>query len=309
MKDLYAEVTNRIIAALEKGVPPWVCPWQKGSGLPSNLVTGKFYRGINILMLLVEAMELHYTDSRWLTFRQANELGTRIRKGEHGTRIVFYRIKEIDDVKGNAGADGETAVKRIPLLKSYTVFNASQLENVPDRFALCATHAWQPVEEAEQILSKSGATIYHGGDLAFYRPSDDIIQLPPVTCFAISEDYYATALHELVHWTSHPRRLNRTLARRGNTEAYAFEEIVAECGAAFLCAHCGLQRRLEYAAAYIDEWINSLRNDKRLIFVAAGAAQKAADFLLAAAYPVVPDADLLPTADLASSSAVEGEAA
>mgnify|MGYP000948587518 CR=1 FL=1 len=301
MKDLYAAVTDRIIAALEKGVPPWVCPWQNGSGTPTNLVTGKAYRGINIVMLMVEAMEFHYTDSRWLTFRQASELGVRLRRGEHGTKIVFYRMREINSIRdvSDAGAD-DTAARRIPLLKSYTVFNVNQLESLPERFALCATPTWQPIDEAEKILSASGASIFHGGNSAFYRPSDDIIQLPPVVCFALADDYYATALHELVHWTSHPRRLNRPLVPRTHIEAYAYEEIVAEMGAAFLCAHCGLPGRLEHAT-YIDDWLDSLRSDKRLIFVAAGAAQKAADFVLSTAYPV-------PCADPVTAI-VEGEGA
>ena len=279
MKDLYSDVTNRIVVALEQGTPPWVCPWQDGTTLPSNLATGKPYRGINVLMLYIKAMSCNFTDSRWLTFRQANELGTRVRKGEHGTPIVFYCLREIDDGDGD-GADTVTAAKRgIPVLKSYTVFNASQLECLPDRYALRPIVAWQPIDEAEQLISKTGAVICHGGNRAFYRPSDDIIQLPPSTSFAQPADYYATALHELCHWSGHPNRLNRVLGQRHDIEAYAYEELVAEIGAAFLCAHCGLPAILEHAS-YIESWLDALRRDKRLIFAAAGAAQKAADFVL-----------------------------
>jgi antirestriction protein ArdC len=284
MKDLYAEVTNRIITALEHGTPPWICPWQDGTAVPSNLVTGKPYRGINILMLSFEAMSCNHTDSRWLTFKQANELGVRIRKGEHGTPIVFYRLRQIDNATGDVG-ESETAAKRvIPLLKGFTVFNASQLECLPERFALLPPVSWEPVDAAEQLLILTGAVILHGGNSAFYRPRDDIIQIPPAAWFAQPEDYYATALHELSHWTGHPNRLNRVLGRQHGIDAYAYEELVAEIGAAFLCAHCGLSARLEHAS-YVDSWLDALRRDKRLIFTAAGAAQKAADFALGLGCP------------------------
>lgn len=285
MKDLYANVTNRIITALEQGAPPWICPWQDGTAIPSNLATGKPYRGINVLMLSIEAMAHNYTDSRWLTFKQANELGTHIRKGEHGTPIVFYRLREINDATVDI-VDTDAAAKRsIPMLKGYTVFNASQLEFLPDRFEVRPSVAWQPISEAEMLLSETGAVICHGGNRAFYRPSDDIIQLPPSAWFAQPADYYATALHELCHWTGHQSRLNRVLGRRHNIEAYAYEELVAEIGAAFLCAHCSLPALLEHAS-YIDSWLDALRRDKRLIFTAAGAAQKAADFVLGSAIEV-----------------------
>jgi antirestriction protein ArdC len=198
---------------------------------------------------------------------------------------VFYRLREVNDGTGDV-TDAVAAEKRsVPMLKSYTVFNASQLECIPERFALSPAVVWQPVSEAVQMIEKTGAVIRHGGNRAFYRPSDDIIQLPPLTCFAQSVDYYTTALHELCHWTGHSSRLNRVLGRRHDIEAYAYEELVAEIGAAFLCAHAGLPARMEHAS-YINSWLDALRGDKRLIFVAAGAAQKAADFVLGAACAV-----------------------
>jgi antirestriction protein ArdC len=160
------------------------------------------------------------------------------------------------------------------------VFNASQLDFLPERFELQPSPAaWQPIGEAEQLIHDTGAVIHHGGNRAFYRPTDDIIQLPPPAWFPDTSDYYAVALHELTHWTGHQRRLDRVLGRRHGIEAYAYEELVAEMGAAFLCAHCGLPARLEHAS-YIDSWLDALRRDKRLIFTAAGAAQKAADYVL-----------------------------
>ncbi len=278
MKDIYTEVTNRIVAALEQGTPPWVCPWRQGSALPNNLATGKAYRGVNVLILAVEAMSRNFTDNRWLTFRQANALGARIRQGETGTAIVFYRMHEISDT--GDGFDTESAeVRKIPLLKSYVVFNADQLNGVPDRFVLPTHQPWQPVEIAEQLIAQTGAVICHGGNQAFYRASSDTIQLPPVASFPCADDYYATALHELTHWTGHSTRLNRLSVQRQGVDAYAFEELVAEIGAAFLCAHCGLNGVIEHAS-YIETWLNALRRDKRLIFLAAGAAQKAADWVM-----------------------------
>ena len=276
MKDIYAEVTNRIITALEAGTPPWICPWTDHTALPSNLATGKPYRGINILALSIEAQLRSYSDSRWLTYKQAAEVGAHVKKGERGTQIVFFKMKEVGD---EVEVDDEQK-RVIPMLRSYIVFNASQLEFLPEKFELRPTPAvWQPLGEAEQLLYETGAVIHHGGNRAFYRPSDDIIQLPPPAWFPDTADYYAVALHELTHWTGHQRRLDRVLGRRHGIEAYAYEELVAEMGAAFLCAHCGLPARLEHAS-YIDSWLDALRRDKRLIFTAAGAAQKAADYVL-----------------------------
>lgn len=278
MKDIYTEVTNRIVAALEQGTPPWVCPWRQGSALPNNLATGKAYRGVNVLILAVEAMSRNFTDNRWLTFRQANTLGARVRQGEHGTAIVFYRMHEINDTTdGFEELSGE--VRKIPLLKTYVVFNADQLNGLPDRFVLPPLQPWQPLDVAEQLITQTDALICHGGNQAFYRPSSDTIQLPPMSSFAHADDYYATALHELTHWMGHSTRLNRLSVQRQGVDAYAFEELVAEIGAAFLCAHCGLNGVIEHAS-YIETWLNALRRDKRLIFLAAGAAQKAADWVM-----------------------------
>ena len=277
--DLYQRVTNKIITALEQGTPPWVSPWQDRMEMPSNLATGKPYRGINILMLFMEALDRGYPDSRWLTLKQANELGGRVRKGEHGAPIVFFKLREIGADDDRHGFDDPEPKRVIPMLKSFTVFNACQIDGLPERFEKREMPAWQPIGEAEELLYLSGAKIRHGGNRAFYSPQDDLIQLPPQAWFPDVERYYGVALHELTHWTGHPSRLDRPLGRRHGIDAYAFEELVAEMGAAFLCAHCGLPARLEHAS-YIDHWLDALRRDKRLIFVAAGMAQKAADFVI-----------------------------
>lgn len=279
MNDLYQAVTDRIIEALAAGTPPWIAPWRDGTAIPCNLATGKPYRGINVLMLHLEALSRGLADSRWLTLRQANALGAVVKRGEHGTPVVFFKWRELDE----AAPEDDTQKRVVPLLRSYTVFNASQVDFLPERFQLGQQPQWGEVVEAETLLRESGAQIRHGGNRACYLPEEDRIQLPPPAWFPEAEGYYATALHELTHWSGHPSRLNRVLGRRHGIDAYAYEELVAEMGAAFLCAHCSIPGRLEHAS-YIEAWLAALRHDKRLIFVAAGAAQKAADFVLGVAH-------------------------
>jgi antirestriction protein ArdC len=282
-KDLYQSVTNQIIAALEAGTPPWVCPWAHGAGSasPANLATARHYRGINTLLLNMQAMAQGYGLNRWLTFQQARALGGCVRRGETGTGIVFFKMLERDDGAGAVAANDAGPRRVIPLLRSFTVFNASQVDGLPETLTAIPAPAegWTPIGAADALLAGSGAVIRHGGDRAFYRPSDDVIQLPPPAAFPQAGSYYATALHELTHWTGAPNRCNRTLQGRQHISEYAMEELVAELGAAFLSSHCGLPGELQHAS-YIESWLTALRNDKRLIFTAASMAQKAADFLL-----------------------------
>jgi antirestriction protein ArdC len=279
MNDLYQSVTNRIISALDAGTPPWIRPWQDADGgIPRNLTNEHPYRGINLLLLNLESMMRGYSDSRWLTFKQAHALGAHVRKGETGAPIVFFKWKEVEAAPDEELPEEDRKV--IPLLRAYTVFNAAQIEDLPEKYRQPPPEpVWTPCEAAEDILIHSGAVIRHGGNRAFYRPSDDVVQLPPVGYFPKADDFYAVALHELTHWTGHPSRLNRQLGKRHGIDAYAFEELVAEMGAAFLCSFCRLPARLEHAS-YIDSWLDALKRDKRLIFVAAGKAQAAADFVL-----------------------------
>jgi antirestriction protein ArdC len=283
--DLYQSVTNQIIVALEAGTPPWLCPWQRthGSKLPANLATARTYRGINVLLLNLQQMAHSYPLNRWLTFQQARALGACVRRGETGTPIVFFKLLELDGASPAIQHAANDAPRRkvIPMLRSFTVFNAAQVDGLPNELTVMPAPVvgWSPVSAADELLTQSGAVLRHGGDQAFYRPSDDIIQLPLLTSFALASRYYNTALHELTHWTSHPNRCNRVLSNRLNLEAYAFEELVAEMGSAFLSSHCGLPGELQHAS-YIANWLQALRNDKRLIFYAASLAQKAADYLL-----------------------------
>lgn len=280
LKDVYASVTQTIINALESGTPPWVHPWQTGAGdlCPANLSSGRRYRGINVLLLNMMAMQRGYSANRWLTYQQARTLGAHVRKGEQGTEIVFFKMHE---VAADTPAYRDESRKVIPLLRSFTVFNADQIDDLPEALVPfpAPVHEWEACEAAELILANSHADIRHGGSGAFYAPTEDRIQLPDRSAFATATGYYQVALHELTHWTGHASRCNRTLSGRHHIQSYAFEELVAEMGSAFLTDHCGLPGQLHHAS-YIESWLKALRNDKRLIFTAASLAQKAADYLL-----------------------------
>jgi antirestriction protein ArdC len=287
VRDLYAETTARIIAALEQGTPPWVRPWSQDlDTLPMNASSRRLYRGINALLLGIEASTHGYPLNRWLTYRQASELGGQVRKGEHGTTVVLWRLRKISataDVYPEPDAS-DLHERVIPLLRAFTVFNVAQIEGVPAALQAVEEHHWEPEARAEELLLKSGATIRHGGSRAYFLPGDDEIHLPPPRAFAEAGRYYATALHELTHWTSHPSRCNRQLGQRFGDDAYAAEELIAEMGAAFLCAHCRLDGELHHAG-YLGSWLKVLRTDKRAVFVAATRAQQAADYILKLAQP------------------------
>jgi antirestriction protein ArdC len=272
--DLYREVTNQIVAALEKGVAPWVKPWSlEPDPIPMNVVSERPYRGINVLLLNLKALFAGYSRNRWLTYRQAGMLGGQVRGGEHGVRIVFYELRKS---AAQVDAKDEAEERLIPFLRSYTVFNVAQVDGLaPSPQPVLAWDAWKP---ADDLVAASGAVIRHGGSAAYYVPNEDRIQIPPKEYFATATDYYSTLLHELTHWTGYSTRCNRDFSRRSSEDAYAAEELVAEIGSAFLCAHCRIDGRLQHAS-YIDHWLNVLRKDKRAIFVAATQAQRAADFL------------------------------
>ena len=282
LKDVYQSVTDQIVTALETGTPPWVCPWQAGSGdlAPANLSSGRPYRGINVLLLNLRAMSSGYSANRWMTFQQARGLGACVRKGEEGTPVVFFKMLERDGAMPVAAND-YPGRKVIPLLRTFTVFNAAQIDGLPGALipAPAAARDWNVCEVAELILLASQADIRHGGSRAFYSPSHDFIQMPERASFDSAEGYYRVALHELTHWSGHLSRCNRVLSSRTHIEAYAFEELVAEMGSAFLTNYAGLAGHVHHAS-YIDSWLQALRNDKRLIFTAASLAQKAADYLL-----------------------------
>lgn len=291
--DIYQRITNHIVAQLEQGVRPWMQPC-KGGEASGRIIrplraNGIAYRGINVVMLWSIAVERNFRTPHWMTYRQAQELGGQVRKGEQGSPVVYASSisrTEIDEITGKENE------RDIPFLKGYTVFNADQVDGLPDRFRPAAMPMPESVERiarAEDFFGRAGATIRHGGNRAYYAPSEDRIQLPPFELFRDPESYYATLAHECVHWTKHPSRLDRDLGRkRFGDEGYAAEELVAELGSAFLCADLDLvPETREDHAAYIASWLKVLKNDSRAIFTAAAHAQRAADFLNELAQPAV----------------------
>lgn len=282
--DLYARVTNAIIADLENGVRPWTKPWSAEhlAGRISRPLrsTGEAYSGINVILLWAEAVAQGYAAPIWITFRQALALGGHVRKGEHGATVVYAnKISRTE-----TGDDGQDVERQIPFLKAYTVFNVEQVEGLPTHFHAVAEpklDAAQRIAHADAFFEGLGVDIRHGGDQAYYAVHPDYVQMPPFECFADPEAYYATLAHESTHWTRHPTRLDRDFGRkRWGDEGYAREELVAELGAAFLCADLGLELtpRADHAS-YIASWLEALKDDRRFIFTAAARAQQATEFL------------------------------
>lgn len=284
--DVYARVTAAILADLARGVRPWTKPWSAShlaGGVRRPLrSTGEPYRGVNVLLLWSEALARGYSAPTWITFRQAQALGGHVRKGETGATVVYAdRI-----LRTEQGADGADVERQIPFLKAYSVFNVQQVEGLPERFYAPAEPPLDParrIAQAEAFFAALGADIRHGGNQAYYLIVEDRVQAPPFESFVDPESYYATLAHECVHWTRHPSRLDRDLGRkRWGDDGYAREELVAELGAAFLCADLGLELvpRPDHAA-YLGHWLSVLKADPRALFTAAAHAQRACDFLWA----------------------------
>ena len=284
-QDIYTRVTERIIADLERGVRTWVKPWsaEHAAGKITRPLrhNGTPYSGINVLMLWSSAVAAGYAAPTWMTYRQSVEMGGHVRKGEKGSLVVYANSitrTEIDKVTG------EDAEREIHYMKSYTVFNVEQIDGLPAQYYAKPEPRFTPIQRiqhAEQFFAALKADIRHGGTRAYYAQESDYIRMPPFEAFRNAESYYATLAHESTHWTKHPSRLDREFGRKHwGDEGYAQEELVAELGAAFLCAdlELALQPREDHAA-YIAHWLQVLRNDKRAIFRAAAHAQRAADHL------------------------------
>lgn len=288
-RDICAEITATIVAQLEAADPQaWECPWTRctASGLPSNATTGKAYRGVNVLQLWCAQTAAGHEAPLWASYKQWEAAGAQVRKGERGTAVVYYgSTSRHEPSHPRADDDGNVAFR---FLKWSTVFNASQVDGYeiaqPERPALV-----DRLDAAERFVAATGATLHHGGGRAFYRhaPADEI-HMPEPERFAGSatssatEAYYGTLLHELTHWTGAKHRCDRTKGRRFGDSAYAFEELVAELGAAFLCAHLQITAspRPDHAQ-YLASWLRGLKDDSRAIFKAAALAAQALDFLTA----------------------------
>jgi antirestriction protein ArdC len=285
--DIYTRVTETICEALEKGVRPWAPSWDRAAGFGAMPVraTGETYRGVNVLLLWGSSLAQGFDQPRWMTFKQALEQGGNVRKGEKGTRVVYAgRI-----VREGEGGEALVETRAIPFLKGYTVFNVQQVEGLgPEWFTAAPEPRPEPARDAEAdaFFAAVGADVRHGGGRAFYSRDADAITLPPLAAFHDAEAYYATRAHETVHWTGHEKRLAREFGKRFGDKAYAAEELVAEIGAAFICATIGVSvEPREDHAAYVADWLKVLKGDKRAIFTAASAAQAATDYLRERATP------------------------
>ncbi len=280
-RDHYQELTDKIIAALEAGTAPWRRPWDKnvcgGATAPVNAATGHRYRGINLFVLGMSPLAFASNDPRWCSYRQAAVRGWQVRKGEKATPVYFYKPIEIED-KTN---DGERETRRIPILRTFSVFHASQIDGIPELAAAVTTKAVaERIEDVEIIVQASGVPVRIGGDRAFYNPTFDFIQLPPDDVFHRQELRAATFFHELSHASGHVSRLKRDLSGGFGSVAYAKEELRAELSSYAIRSIIGLPCDVPNHASYLQSWIGVLKQDGREIFHAAAEAQRIADYIL-----------------------------
>jgi len=281
---IYDTITASIVAGIEHGAGEFRMPWHRAStdgGIPHNALTGTDYRGSNVLMLWAAAMGKGYESTRWATYKQWAAMGAQVRKSEKATTGIYYSVTAREDAE-----TGETKTARLG--RAFFLFNAAQVDGYSTPDAAPRVDLTDRVRRADDAIAATGAKITHSGSRAFYRPSTDCIHLPPRDAFigtetsTATEAYYSTALHELAHWTGHTSRLSRdfTRSKRFGDEAYAGEELVAELGAAFLCAQLGITNspRADHAQ-YLAHWLKVLKTDSRAIVRAASDAQKAADYI------------------------------
>jgi antirestriction protein ArdC len=296
MSAIATAIAQQIIDQLQQGVKPWIQPWSVSratTALPHR-ATGETYRGINVLLLWVATAAHGYTSPIWMTYRQAGVLGGQVRRGSTGTVVVYYG--SAPEKEGARGADdGAACAGNYRFLKSYRVFNCDQIEGLPGRFAAepsaSPTHdGAERIDRLEAAFDRVGAAVNRGGDRAFYRPADDIIQMPPIERFRDAEQFYATLAHEMAHWTGGEKRLQRVFGTRFGDQAYAAEECVAELASAIIGSHAGLRPdHISDHAAYIAHWITAMKADAGYILNCASLAQAAADYVVERARFVVVD--------------------
>jgi antirestriction protein ArdC len=281
-RDVYATVTAQIINSIEQGVGNWRMPWHTSGRYafsPINVTSKKPYRGINTVCLWAAAESKGYESGEWGTYRQWQERGGQVRKGEKSTTVVFWKFAN-DSSESQDDGEHSASSSRLIFTRGYAVFNSAQVDGytpkvepdmpLPNR-----------IERAEGFFQAIGATVRHGGNRAYYATDSDHIQMPPFPAFGENISYYSTLAHEHTHWTANANRCDRQLGKRFGDNAYAAEELIAELGAAFTCAHLGLSTEpREDHAQYINSWLKVLKADKRAIFTAASKAQAAADFLM-----------------------------
>lgn len=283
--DIYQRVTDLIVKAIEAGAEGYKMPWRTTGGFPHspiNAASKKPYRGVNVLVLWATAQEKGYKSGRWATYKQWQELGAQVRTGEKSTSIVFWKFLDRDEVEADTD---ERKPRAIPVARDYAVFSAEQVDGFTPPAETPASRA-ERIEHAEEFFRALGVTAKDGGNQAYYSAKMDSIHMPPIEAFKEPLFYYSVLSHETTHWTGAETRLNRDLAGRFGSESYAFEELVAELGAAFLCCSLGLPTdpRTDHAP-YISSWLRVLKSDKRAIFTAAAKAQEAVDWMEGIVHP------------------------
>lgn len=289
--DIQQHVTDTIIAQIEAGTPPWRKPWTgdaSGASFPLRH-TGHAYKGINILMLWATAMVKGYNSARWMTFKQAQDLGGNVRKGEKSTKSVYYGSFE----KETEGDNGEVEITTRRFAKAFSVFNADQIEGLPEEYYIRPEPPRDLGTEADPALdaffASTGAEIITSDDpRAYYHPVKDNIHMPPIATFFNASGYYGTLAHELGHYLLAEKRIG-TQKTHANRQEYAIGELEAEIFSAFLAVQLGFEPHFDQSAAYVENWLKALKNDKGLIFKAAANAQKALDYVNSRTTPA--DAD------------------
>jgi antirestriction protein ArdC len=279
---VYDIITDRIVKQLEAGEIPWSKPWT-GGALPTNAVSKKAYKGINVLMLYGQ-----YNNPYWMTFKQAASLGGHVRKGEKSTPIIYWMMRKQQSKTDKTTGDKTTVTKEYdrPILRYYSVFNVEQCEDLPDEFTkLDSQIDFIPINKAEEIIQgyPRQPEIRHKEQRAYYNPTSDFINMPSKDSFDDVESYYSVLFHEMIHSTGHESRLNRLIDTASfGSEDYSKEELIAELGAAFLRAETGInaESQMTSSAAYIQSWIKALKNDTKMIIQASSKGQKATDYIL-----------------------------
>ena len=268
--DIYTEVTNRVIERLEQGFAPWLKPWHTENTLDKNIASGNEYNGINRIILGMSGFNCNI----WGSFKQWKDLGANVKLHEKGTAIVFY--KPVSGVK--VTSEGEEVIYNSVFTTSY-IFNAEQVEGIEIKPREIEDKPFLNNVDIDNMVLNTGANIKHGGNSAYYRPSEDYINMPIKSDFKDEAGYYATLLHELTHWSGHKHRLDRTKGKRFGDTQYAFEELIAELGSAFLCEKFAVKGDIRHEG-YIASWLKALKNDNKMIFKASAYAQKSTDYIV-----------------------------
>ena len=293
-KSLYQKITDQFIEALKTGAPPWIKPWSEDipyTDRPTNAVTDRKYTGVNVTILWISAASRGFARDRWLTFNQVSAVGGKVSRGQKGTVAVLYRDIEVvrKDFRGFhvMNDSGQPEMDTIKLIRGFTLFNVEQCSGLPQDISTgpvvkTKIPNWKLHQAADNLIISNGINIRHDNDNAYYSPKRDFIRMPPKAAFKSTAGYYSTLMHELTHWTGHASRLNRrgiAFPTDGEPKAYAFEEMIAEIGSAFLCAEFGIRGELLHES-YLLSWIRDLDYDPKAIFASSAQAWKARNFLL-----------------------------